>query len=156
MKKIFACMILIAISFIAKAENKTYNIEENLYFINNDEHQLISSVSYFANNEYKRNLSFLSKEKDSKNIDLNNGILVTAIISPMGKYDVIDYVGNLISIDNKGSLKNKEILKSSMFLDDSKKIYESALNINGKKYLMQMKISKVDYIAETKEVKIVF
>lgn len=156
MKKIFACIALIAISFIAKAENKTYNIEENLYFINNDDHQLISSVSYFANNEYKRNLSFLSKEKDSKNIDLNNGILVTTTISPMGKYDVISYVGNLISIDNKGNLKNKEILKSSMFLDDSKKTYESPLNINGKKYLMKMTINKVDYIAETKEVKIVF
>lgn len=156
MKKIFACIALIAISFIAKAENKTYNIEENLYFINNDDHQLISSVSYFANNEYKRNLSFLSKEKDSKNIDLNNGILVTTTISPMGKYDVISYVGNLISIDNKGNLKNKEILKSSMFLNDSKKTYESPLNINGKKYLMKTTINKVDYIPEKKEVNIIF
>lgn len=156
MKKIFACIALIATSFIAKAENKTYSIEENLYLINNNEHQLISSVSYFANNEYKRNLSFLSKEKGSKNLNLNNGILVTTTISPMGKYDVIGYVGNLISIDNKGSLKNKEILKSSMFLDDSKKIYESPLNINDKKYLMKMKVSRVNYIPETKDVKIIF
>lgn len=156
MKKIFVCIVLIATSFIAKAENKTYSIEENLYLINNNEHQLISSVSYFANNEYKRNLSFLSKEKGIKNLNLNNGILVTTTISPMGKYDVIDYVGNLISIDNKGSLKNKEVLKSSMFLDDSKKIYESPLNINDKKYLMKIKISKVNYITEAKEVKIVF
>lgn len=156
MKKIFVFIVLIATSFIAKAENKTYSIEENLYLINNNEHQLISSVSYFANNEYKRNLSFLSKEKGIKNSNLNNGILVTTTISPMGKYDVIGYVGNLISIDNKGSLKNKEILKSSMFLDDSKKIYESPLNINGKKYLMKMKVSRVNYIPETKDVKIIF
>jgi len=156
MRKIFAFVVLIIISFIAKAENKTYSIEENLYLINNNEHKLISSVSYFANNEYKRNLSFLSKEKGSKNLDLNNGLLITTTISPMGKYDVIDYVGNLISIDNKGSLKNKEVLKSSMFLDDSKKIYESPLNINDKKYLMKIKISKVNYITEAKEVKIVF
>lgn len=156
MKKIFVFIVLIATSFIAKAENKTYSIEENLYLINNNEHQLISSVSYFANNEYKRNLSFLSKEKGIKNSNLNNGILVTTTISPMGKYDVIGYVGNLISIDNKGSLKNKEILKSSMFLDDSKKIYESPLNINDKKYLMKMKVSRVNYIPETKDVKIIF
>lgn len=156
MKKIFVYIVLIATSFIANAENKTYSIEENLYLINNNEHQLISSVSYFANNEYKRNLSFLSKEKGIKNSNLNNGILVTTTISPMGKYDVIGYVGNLISIDNKGSLKNKEILKSSMFLDDSKKIYESPLNINDKKYLMKMKVSRVNYIPETKDVKIIF
>lgn len=156
MKKIFVCAALISVSFLSKAENKTYKIEESLYSINNNKQELISSLSYFANNEYKRNLSFLSKEKDSKNLDLNNGLLITTTISPMGKYDVIDYVGNLISIDNKGSLKNKEVLKSSMFLDDSKKIYESPLNINDKKYLMKIKISKVNYITEAKEVKIVF
>lgn len=156
MKKIFVCAALISVSFLAKAENKTYKIEESLYSINNNKQELISSLSYFANNEYKRNLSFLSKEKGIKNSNLNNGILVTTTISPMGKYDVIGYVGNLISIDNKGSLKNKEILKSSMFLDDSKKIYESPLNINDKKYLMKMKVSRVNYIPETKDVKIIF
>lgn len=38
MRKIFAFVVLIIISFIANAENKTYSIEENLYLINNNEH----------------------------------------------------------------------------------------------------------------------
>lgn len=150
MKKIIAIALtcLISCSAFADSMSKTYLVKTDFYSVNNGVETLLSSLSEPVSNNRERKLSFFSREDNNKPFALEDGVIVTKMISEFGKYNIMDFWGNSPFIDEKGLLRLKSSFKAKITLKDEQAKYEESFpfNANGKEYLVKMTAARVNNV----------
>ncbi len=150
MKKIIAIALTCLISFsaFAESESKNYLIKTELYSISNGNNKLLSSLSEAVSNNGERKLSFVSREDNNKPFDLEDGVLITTRISEFGKYDLMDFVGNSTTKNEKGRIEPNLSFKTKLFLKNEQVKYEESFpfNVKDKEYLVKMTATRVNEI----------
>lgn len=154
MKKIIAIALtcLISCSAFADSMSKTYLVKTDFYSVNNGVETLLSSLSEPVSNNRERKLSFFSREDNKKPFALEDGVIVTKMISEFGKYNIMDFWGSSPFIDGEGLLRLSSSFKGKIILKDEQAKYKETFpfNVKGKEYLVKMTATRVNDI-EPKE-----
>lgn len=154
MKKIIAIALtcLISCSAFADSMSKTYLVKTDFYSVNNGVETLLSSLSEPVSNNRERKLSFFSREDNKKPFALEDGVIVTKMISEFGKYNIMDFWGSSPFVDEKGLLRLNSSFKGKIILKDEQAKYKETFpfNVNGKEYLVKMTAARVNNV-EPKE-----
>lgn len=156
MKKIIAIALACFVSFSAFSDRitKTYLVKTDFYSINNGVETLLSSLSEPVSNNRERKLSFFSREDNKKAFALEDGVVITAMISEFGKYNIMDFWGNSPFVDEEGLLRLSPSFKAKIILKDEQIKYEESFPFSAKdkEYLVKMTATRVNDI-EPKESK---
>lgn len=157
MKKILILALLASPSVFAASPDATYYINFNLYLLNHGNKQLVSSISQIANNDGKKINSYISRDVGNKDMGLKEGLAVNGKIIKSAENDIFDFSGVETRIDKlKTSNDHKweegymKILnfRNSMLLKNPKTTYTANFNGEDKKYLLEVNVNKIDYIAD--------
>lgn len=154
MKKIITIALACLVSFSAFADSitKTYLVKTDFYSVNNGVETLLSSLSEPVSNNRERKLSFFSREDNNKPFALEDGVVITTMISEFGKYNIMDFWGSSPFIDGEGLLRLSSSFKEKIILKDEQAKYEETFpfNVKDKEYLVKMTATRVNDI-EPKE-----
>lgn len=154
MKKIIAIALTCLISFSAFAESvsKTYLVKTDFYSVNNGAKTLLSSLTETVSNNRERKLSFFSREDNNKPFALEDGVVITTMISDFGEYNIMDFWANSPFFDDKGLLRLESSFKARVVLKNDQSEYEKyfSFEMKDKEYLIKMTATHVNNI-EPKE-----
>jgi len=157
MKKILILALLASPSVFAASPDATYNINVNVYLLDHGNKKLVSSISQIANNDGKKINSYISRDVGNKDMGLREGLTVNGKIIKSAENDIFDFSGvetRLETLKTSNDHKWEEgyikILnfRNSMLLKDPKTTYTANFEGEDKKYLLEVNVNKIDYIAD--------
>ncbi len=157
MKKILLALLVVSSSSaFAAVPDATYTINTQLYSIDGGSKHLVSSISEIVNNDGKENPSFSSREVLVKGLKLKEEIVRKSTVVKGDKVDILNYSGTAthvrgVKTSDDGKWQSGDIqtlsFNDKMDLRKDKNAYSSSFNVDGKKYLLEMNVNKIDYIA---------
>lgn len=158
MKKILLALLVVSSSSaFAAVPDATYTINTQLYSVEGGSKHLVSSISEIVNNDGKENPSFSLREVGAKELNLKDEVRVSSTVVKGEKGNVLHYSGRTMHVkdlndsdDAKWHSGNVQVLSFSntMNLNKDREDYHSSFEADGKKYLLEMKANKVDYVAD--------
>ncbi len=159
MKKILILSLLASTSVFAASPDASYYINGSIYVLDNGNKKLVSSSNLLINNDGERVNSFISREVGDKNVGLKEGLTFSGKITKANNNDIFDFYGVETRIENvktsedqkwqEGSITSLGF-KNSMLLKDDKTEYTAKFNGENKKYLLEVKVKKVDFMPKEK------
>lgn len=159
MKKILILALLASNSAFAALPDTSYYINGSIYILDNGNKKLVSSSNLLLNNDGEKADSFISREVGDKSVGLKEGLTFSGKITKASNNDVFDFSGVETRIENlktsedykwqEGNITSLSF-KNSMLLKDNKTEYTAKFNGKNEKYLLEVKVNKVDFIPKGK------
>ncbi|MDI6975990.1 hypothetical protein [Serratia sp. Se-RSBMAAmG] len=155
MKKILlALLVVFSSSAFAAAPDASYNVNIQVYSVDNGHKTLVSSMSQVVNNDGVETPIFVKKELGDTGLKLKEGVAVNSRVAKSGDHDVLDFDGVMtriekfkVSSDSKwqeGTVKSLSF-RNSMLLKDTKTTYTESFD-GDNKYLLEMTAVKLDHV----------
>lgn len=153
-KLLLALLVVSSSSAFAAAPDASYNVNIQVYAIDNGHKTLVSSMSQVVNNDGVETPIFVKKELGDTGLKLKEGVAVNSRVAKSGDHDVLDFDGVMtriekfkVSSDSKwqeGTVKSLSF-RNSMLLKDTKTTYTASFD-GDNKYLLEMTAVKLDHV----------
>jgi len=154
MKKLLALALLASSSAFAAAPDASYNVNIQVYAVDNGHKTLVSSMSQVVNNDGVETPIFVKRDLGDTGLKLKEGFTVNSKVAKSGDHDVLDFDGVMTRIEKfkasgdakwqEGTVKSLSF-RNSMLLKDTKTTYSSSFD-GDNKYLLEMTAVKLDRV----------
>lgn len=155
MKKILLALLVVSSSSaFAAAPDASYNVNIQVYSVDNGHKTLVSSMSQVVNNDGVETPIFVKKELGDTGLKLKEGVAVNSRVAKSGDHDVLDFDGVMTRIEKfkvsgdakwqEGTVKSLSF-RNSMLLKDTKTTYTASFD-GENKYLLEMTAVKLDHV----------